>query len=410
MLKFNRTANPKTRHMKRKKGSPALVTDGRLVGWKKEEHGQPVFGVSFWPGRAAVYHLSTAGGNELSVYEVTPGVGVDRIQSYVDEDEDEMYYACAWSANALLAAAGHQGIVKVVDCAKREVDCALVGHGNSINDLCFHPVDAALLLTASKDESIRLWNTRTAVCVAIFAGDRGHRDEVLSVDAHVQGGAFCSSGMDNTVKVWRLDTPKVQAAVKNSHVDPAPPDAPFKTVSEQFPLFSTAKVHSNYVDCARWTGSLIVSKSTANKLVQWTPDPARAARTSYSPVDAPKTDDALVLRDFDLPAADIWFLRFAVDPAHDLMAAGNTNGKVHVWRIDDTPTDDAPATPRVKIHHSKANSPVRQVAFSPDSKLVAFCCDDASVWVFDVSERAPLSDAAEARYATPPEEEDEPLK
>jgi hypothetical protein len=37
---------------------------------------------------------------------------------------------------------------------------------------------------------------RTAVCIAIFAGEKGHRDEVLSVDPHPLGNCFVSAGMD----------------------------------------------------------------------------------------------------------------------------------------------------------------------------------------------------------------------
>ncbi|KAH8088663.1 hypothetical protein JL720_6613 [Aureococcus anophagefferens] len=146
--------------------------------------------------------------NRASVYAVAAdpeaSPAVELRQVYVDNDDGESLFCAAWSwrdAAPLLAVGGARGVAKLVDCRSGRLDVALVGHGNAINDACFHPVDGALLLTASKDESVRLWNARTAVCVAVFAGDRGHRDEVLSVDAHLTGAVFCSAGMDNTVKV-----------------------------------------------------------------------------------------------------------------------------------------------------------------------------------------------------------------
>lgn len=71
-----------------------------------------------------------------------------------------------------------------------------MGHGAAIHELKVHPVDDSLIISCSKDESIRLWNIRTSVCVAIFAGDKGHRDEVLSCDFHPLGKCFVSAGID----------------------------------------------------------------------------------------------------------------------------------------------------------------------------------------------------------------------
>jgi len=377
---------------------------GRLVASIQEDHRRPVYGVAFWPGEddAAFHHLASCGANRCSIYAVRAADGdddsaVELRQLYVDNDEDESFFCCAWSRRGdapLLAVCGQRGIAKIVDCADGRLDCALVGHGNAINDCCFHPVDAALLLTASKDESVRLWNSRTCVCVAVFAGDRGHRDEVLSVDCHPTGAACCSAGMDNTIKVWQLDAAAVADAARRSHDEPQPANhKPFATVFEQFPAFSSAAVHSNYVDCARWAGSLVLSKSTACSLALWTPDPGAKDRSPLAanaaapppPSKHEASEDVLVVRELELPDADIWFMRFGLDSKRRLVAAGNKAARVYVYDVDD-------GTLLADLGHTtpKSRAAVRQVAFAPGSQWIACCGDDSAVYVYKLDGSSPV--------------------
>ena len=73
---------------------------------------------------------------------------------------------CAWgldppTAAPLLLLAGKRGVLLAVDAATGALAACLEGHGSSINDIAVHPTRPHLVVTASRDQSLRLWNLRT---------------------------------------------------------------------------------------------------------------------------------------------------------------------------------------------------------------------------------------------------------
>lgn len=113
--------------------------------------------------------------------------------------------------------AGLRGLIKVLNTARGSYVGVLRGHGGAVNDLQVHPADPSLMLSASQDESVRLWNLMTGQLVAMFAGQAGHRDDVLALSVHPAGRCFASAGMDNSVKLWALDSPEVIGAISRSY-------------------------------------------------------------------------------------------------------------------------------------------------------------------------------------------------
>ena len=131
--------------------------------------------------------FATVGSNRCSVYEFnTNNNEIKLIDSFMDADQKEIYYSCCWtndleSNEPLLAIAGFKGIIRTLFPFKSKIKSALFGHGSSINDLRIHPTRKTILLSASKDYTIRLWNLKNDLCVCILGGGcEGHRDEVLS--------------------------------------------------------------------------------------------------------------------------------------------------------------------------------------------------------------------------------------
>lgn len=83
---------------------------------------------------------------------------------------DEVFYTLAWSyegSSPILACGGVRSVVRAIyvnDTKLREKK--FIGHTNAINEMKFHPTEPHLLLTASKDHSMRLWNIKTEICVS----------------------------------------------------------------------------------------------------------------------------------------------------------------------------------------------------------------------------------------------------
>lgn len=56
------------------------------------------------------------------------------------------------------------------------------GHGDSVDQLCWHPTNPDLFVTASGDKTIRIWDVRTTKCIATVNTKGGSRDSLSALD------------------------------------------------------------------------------------------------------------------------------------------------------------------------------------------------------------------------------------
>lgn len=291
----------------------------------------PSFGNKHWRDL-----FVTCNGNAIRIYEAKLSHRPRCLQRYEDDDATEIFYCVGWTYNAdghhewWACAAGRKGVVRVINVQNASLQMTLAGHGEAINDLKIHPRDPSLILTASKDESLRLWNLRTGITIAIFAGLKGHRGEVVFADFSHDGSRFASCGIDNSVRIWDIyDDDKVVNAIKDSHhvadlkvedayiyIDETGTRRKTKVVMSQFPYFVTRKVHKHYVDCVMWVGDLLLSKSVHNRMFLWEPESDRESLAS------PACNYSL-LEEYVLDVCNVWFIRFSMDRTRRLVACGN---------------------------------------------------------------------------------------
>ena len=208
----------------------------------------------------------------------------------------------------------------------------------------------------------------------MFSGHEGHKATVITTSFHSSGNKFVSAGMDHCIKLWTL--PSDTHMIQSSDIDLNKID---KTAHVQLPLFSTQKVHTDYIDCVQFiTDECILSKSVNNSLVLWKP--------IINETKKRKAGDIIPLREISINHCQVWFLRFQTDHMDRLLALGDSIGNVNIWYLD--PNDDKRGdkyngTPLFTLRHSLCSSVVRMVSFSPDGKSLVYCCDDATVWKYD---------------------------
>ncbi|ALC39355.1 esc [Drosophila busckii] len=394
-----RSKSPTARKLKRGRRSKSHKMVQPLYKYNyhvREDHNHQIFGVQFNPyleRNQAVF--ATVGKDRVSIYECVRQQsdqeedqdqeqehehGIRLLQVYADPDTDESFYTCAWSyddvtGDPVLAAAGYRGVIRIFDINQHRCAKNYIGHGHAINELKFHPLRPQLLLSGSKDHSLRLWNIQTDVCVAMFGGVEGHRDEVLSLDFDLRGERIMSSGMDHSLKLWCLSKPEIQQAIELScSFNPSKQTGPFPTIKEHFPDFSTRDIHRNYVDCVQWFGDFVFSKSCENSIVCWKP-----GKLSAQPQDIKPQDSTTVLHHFDYKMCEIWFVRFAFNAWQKVLALGNQLGTTYVWELDCDPN----LTKCSQLVHPKCTTTIRQTSFSKDGSILICVCDDSTVWRWD---------------------------
>ncbi|XP_044474213.1 polycomb group protein FIE1-like [Mangifera indica] len=171
--------------------------------------------------------------------------------------------------------------------------------------------------------------------------------------------------MDNTVKIWSMK--EFWTYVEKSFTWTDLPSK-FPTKYVQFPVF-IASVHSSYVDCNRWLGDFVLSKSVDNEIVLWEPKMKE---------QSPGEGTADILQKYPVPECDIWFIKFSCDFHYNAAAIGNREGKIYVWELQ-----SSPPVLIARLSHAQSKSPIRQTAMSFDGSTILSCCEDGAIWRWD---------------------------
>lgn len=163
-----------------------------------EGHRQPVTTVSFHPKWTSVASGSEDG--TIKIWDAELGEFERTIRAHTRSVTSIQYGA----GRGLLASCSSDLAVKIWD-PKNDytITRTFVGHEHTVSAVAFVPPDDMLLLSASRDKTVRVWQVDTGFCLRVI---KGPTDWVRTLSPSPDGRVFLCAGNDRTVRAFELDT------------------------------------------------------------------------------------------------------------------------------------------------------------------------------------------------------------
>ena len=113
-----------------------------------------------------------------------------------------MLSACFSPDGVRIVTASLDNTARLWDAATSQELAALHGHEGSVQSACFSP-DGARIVTASWDRTARLWDAATGQELVAL---RGHEGLVLSACFSPDGARIVTASYDRTARIWDVAT------------------------------------------------------------------------------------------------------------------------------------------------------------------------------------------------------------
>ena len=182
----------------------------------------------------------------------------------------------------------------------------LIGHKNDVNDLKFLIKNPNILLSASSDSTVRLWDIKIKKLLCIYGGPFGHPSHVLTVDFHFSEQFIASAGFDQVVMFWDIDLILKKYNNNNNGKN-------FKCILKTKPFFETY-IHENYIDTVKFFGDLVLSKSTNGVILLW------------KPMFNDEKDHHFIIKKLFYTSSKIWYVKFHLNLTENLLFIGDVGG------------------------------------------------------------------------------------
>ncbi|KAJ1646155.1 hypothetical protein LPJ64_002347 [Coemansia asiatica] len=292
--------------------------------------------------------LVTTGQTQASVFDnENCGDHLDimsHFQLKSESDTELPLQTCCWvrsNDDAIFAVAGGDHHVHIISLAWTREIRILQGHSGPVIDLQPHPTDSRLLLSVSKDKTMRIWSVVSGECLCVYS------NEATAACFHPEGVFLVAGAASGDVRQWPVPDLSTE------------PSEPYRlVVSDSTLIVSGKRTAGSVIDCLRFAKGNLLVKNASGRIEYWDLEQQR------------------LMRSFGIRNHGISASRFDVSYDDEYICAGNSRGEAYIYGIESGKTI-------TRLAHKRSVKPVTCCLFSRDCRSVIYAGEGGFIWRYD---------------------------
>ena len=263
----------------------------------------------------------------------------------------------------------------ILDAITGSQIAAFSGHTHLVGPLTFSP-DGTLLVSGSRDTTIKLWDMQTGVVVKTF---QGHTSYVLSVSISADYTTIASGCSDNTIHLWDIQTEECYCVVQQESCVYSVQFFPLDP--QHFISISDGKVWEWNIDSHK------IAPEYDCVYTAFSPDGTKLVLCNGAVVQVQSSDSRAVVAEFQMDNTQTTHCCFSPDGRLVAIAANKT---IHVWDI----TNSKPYLIKTFIAHT---IDITSLVFSSPTSLIS-ASQDFSVKFWQISSSSTSADVTDPQF------------
>ena len=137
---------------------------------------------------------------------------------------------------------------------------------------------------------------------------------------------------------------------------------PIKTLIKTRPKFSCNSIHDNYIDCIKFNGNFLITKSVNGAIKEWLP------------IFNKECDSFYLINSYVYPIKEeIWYMKFCLSIENKAIFVGNEIGKGFLFNIKEAEkVRENDCTLPSCAFDTKTDTIIRSIAYSDEYSICAF--------------------------------------